>query len=110
MHVVGERYVKVGVVIEIDDEYLVLRIRRTHHGERRRFNADSLALHAAAVVNDDSERNRNVLASENFDLLQLPVLENSERVPVEVSNQFAFLISHAGMQHHQPRIGAKLGK
>ncbi len=85
VNVVGEGHIEKGIVIEIDDEYFVLRIGFAHHRQGRGFYACALGAHAAAVVDHDSKRNRNIFPLENFDLLRLAVLENFEIALVEVS-------------------------
>ena len=55
MDVIRERNVQIRFIVEVDDEYFVLRIRFAHHGKRCGFHARALAHHAAAVVDDDAQ-------------------------------------------------------
>ena len=55
----------------------------------------ALVAHAAAVVDDEAQRNRHVLAPEDLDLLLDAVLEDLEGVLRQVGDQVAALVHHA---------------
>ncbi len=110
MHIIGERDIQVCFIVEVDDKHFVLRIRFAHHGHSSRFYAGAFVHHAAAVVNEDAQRNRNIFPPKNLDGLRLPVFENFESIAFQVGQQLALSIIHAGMQDHQASVGTKLRK
>ena len=78
-----------------------------HQIERGGLHLLAFVAHAAAIVDDDAERNRHVLAAEDLDRLLHAVLKNLEGFLLKVRNQFAVLIENADRQHHQARIGSE---
>ena len=81
--VARERHVDARLVVEVEDEDLVLRIRRARERQRRRLDLRPQRPHAAAVVDQQSERDRNVVAPEERDRLPLAVLVDRERAALE---------------------------
>ena len=70
--------VQVGGVVEVDDEDLVVAVGVLHQRQRRGLHLVQLVAHAAAVVDHQAERNRNVFALELADLLLDLVLVDRE--------------------------------
>ena len=57
------------IAIEINHEYLVLRIAGSHQVQRRRVHAWALQTHRARVIDHDPQRHRNILPAERIDAL-----------------------------------------
>ena len=101
VHVVSERHIQVGIVVEIDDKNLVLPVGVSHQFEGSRFYAGTLSAHAAAVINDEAQRNRYVFAAENLYLLRLPILKDFESTLIEIRYELSLFVGHTSMQDNQ---------
>ena len=109
LDVAGQGDIQIRVVIEIDDEHLVLRVGSSHQIERSALHSLPFFPHAAAVVDDDAERNRNILAAEDLDGLLDAVFKDLERFLLKVGHQFAVLVHNADGQNHQARAHGEGG-
>ena len=69
------------------------------------FHLLALVPHAAAVIDDQSERDRNVLAPECLKRLLDVVLENFKSGPRQIREQPPILVNDARMKYHQARVG-----
>ncbi len=78
LNVTGERNIQVRIVVEVDYKHLVLRIRGSYQIERGGLYPLPFFTHAAAVVDNDAERNGNVLPAEDLDGLFNTVFKNLE--------------------------------
>jgi hypothetical protein len=54
--------------------------------------------HAAAAINDEADRDRNIRVTEMFDALKYAVLENLEIIFVETGDGNTFVIFRGGMK------------
>ena len=70
-----------------------------------------LHLHCkGCFVDDDAERNGDVLPAEDLQLLRFTVLEDLEGVSVQIGQQLASFVGDASVQDDQAGIGAKLSE
>ncbi len=74
----------------------VVFVRCHHQVERGLFHLLALLAHAAAVVDDQAQRNRHVFALEHDDGLRLAVFVNREGRFRQIGYQMAGLIDHRG--------------
>ena len=113
LEVAGEvfavRQIEKGFVIEIDDEGLVFGIGILGQRQTGGFHFGALVPHAAAVVDNQPQRNRDIFAMEARDLLHHPILVNRESLLGKRGHQVAVPIHHRGGADHQTRIRAKYG-
>ena len=99
--------VEVSVVVEIDDENLVVPVGGLDQSQRRRRHLGPLVAHAAAVIDNQPQRNRHVLPLEHLDSLRHAVFGNRKSRLGKVRHQMAGLVHHRRMTHHQARVGAE---
>src|SRR5207249_11664963 len=94
--------IQVVDVVEIDDERLVLHVRRLDKRQGGGVDAGTLLPHAAAVVNHDAHGDRDVGVGEYRELLGNPVLINTETVSPEVVHRTAASpVKHRSVQNDQ---------
>ena len=94
-------------LLEIDDEYFVLRIGGPHQIKSCCRYLGSLIAHAAAIVDHNTERDRHVFTAEKLDLLFNAVFEHFESGLRKIRHQLSAAVGHAGMHYNQTRIAAK---
>ena len=102
--------VQVGRVVEVDDEDLVVAVGSLHQRQRGGLHLLQLVAHAAAVIDHQAERDRDVLALEFADILLDLVFENREGGLRQRGDQMAGLIDHGGVTDHDARIGVEDGR
>ena len=102
-----QRHVEPGLVAEIEHEHFVLRVGRARERERRRLDFRPQRPHAAAVVDHQAERHRDVLTEKQCDRLALPVLVDGERASRQVRHELAATVLHGRTQDDEPRFRAK---
>src|SRR5207248_7376958 len=66
--------------------------------------------HAAAVVDEQPERDRDVVAPEQRNRLAFAVLVHGKRCLVEVGHLGAALVLHGGVEDDETCFGAKRGR
>ena len=108
--VARERHVDARLVVEVEDEHFVLRIGRAHERERRRLDLRPQRPHAAAVVDQQSERDGDVVVPEQRDRLPLAVLVDGERAALERGDELAARVPDRGVDDDQPRLRVKGGR
>src|SRR5262249_36522352 len=99
--------VEVGLVVEVDDERLVVRVGAFDERECGGFDFGALVFHAAAVVDDQAEGYRNVFVFESADLLRNFVLGDGERGSRQTADEVPALIEDRGVQDYQAGIRAE---
>src|SRR6202035_1092440 len=107
LYVIGEFHVQVSFVIEIDDENFVVRVGGFYQIDGGDLHYLALLLHAAAIVDNDTQRDWHVLVLENLDGLFDPVFKNLEGLLLKVHDQLAVLVGNADRQDHPACIGGK---
>ncbi len=105
--VARERHVNPRLVREVEDKRLVERVRRADEVERRGLDASAQRPHAAAVVDEQADRHRDVVAPEQRDPLTLPVLVDAERALVEIGHLDAARIPDRRVQDDETRLDAE---
>ena len=75
---VGEVLVDVGLGAEVHQKGLILRIGELHQVQRRRIHRRTLVVHRAGAVDQNSQRNGQVLMPEAANLLGHTVLKDAE--------------------------------
>ena len=81
-----------GVSLKLTTKTFVVFVRCQHQIERGLFHLLALLPHAAAVIDNQAQRNRHVFALEQRDVLRLAVLKNREGGFRQVGHQMAVLI------------------
>jgi hypothetical protein len=105
--VTRQRDVDSRLVGKIEHEHLVLGIGRADECERRRFDPGPQCAHAAAVVDQQTQRYGNVIPAKQGDRLPFPVLVNAERASIEIRHQFAAVVLDHRLEGHEPGLRAK---
>src|SRR5205807_4828591 len=75
--------------------------------DRGGFDLRALGTHAAAVVDQQPERNGDIVLVEQHDRLTLAVLQDRERVAGESRHQLTAGVPHRGFDDDEPGFGAK---
>ncbi len=102
-HVARQRHVDARLVVEVDHEHLVVRIRRARERERGGLDLPAKGAHAAAVVDEHAERHGDVVAPENLDRLTFAVFVHRERITIEGRDDLAAAVSHRRMNDDKAR-------
>ena len=100
----GEILFEVRRVVEVHDEGFVIGIALTHKRKRRAVHALALIAHAAAVVDDQAEAQRNIFVLERLDRLQNFVFENLKILFRQPVNRTAFPVEHGNGQLYFERF------
>ena len=77
--------------------------------ERRGFHLRPERPHAAAVVDEQSERDWNVVAAEQRDRLPLAVFVHRERAALEAGHELAAPVPDGGVENDKACFGAEGG-
>src|ERR1035438_2241006 len=96
--------IEIKVVVKIYDEGFVLRITVLNEGQGSLVDAWALVSHAAAVVDDQTHADRNVLALEDREFLLGFILEDAEIILAQTFDEFAAIIEHGGVQNDEVDI------
>src|SRR5207245_5810616 len=104
-----EGHVQARLVAEVQHEHLIVGVRGAHQREGGRLHLRALALHAAAVVDQDAEGDGHVVAVEDGEGLALAVLVDRERAAVEVLDHLPARVLHRGLEDHEADLGAEDG-
>ena len=96
-HVAGERTVEEALVIEIDDEDFVFRIRRFDEIDSGGIHLAALIPHASAVVDQNAEGDGDVFPPEVFELLQNFLFIDLEGALRQVRDEMATAVQNRGM-------------
>src|SRR6202051_4259422 len=75
----------------MDHEHLVARVAGTGKGQSGRNHIRALRFHASAVIDDQADRDRNILVAKMPDRLQHSVFVDLEIVLVESGNKKLFV-------------------
>src|SRR5262249_24150114 len=112
--VVGEifivRVIEEGLVVEVYNEYFVVLVRILDQRQRSSFDLGTLITHAAAIVDNQAERDWHVLASKRANRLLDAVLENRKSGLREIRYQVPALIQYSRMEHDKTRIRRERSK
>ena len=79
----SEILVKVVLVVEVDDEHLIIWIRRAHQIQGRGVHLLPLLAHGTGVIDHDAHGNGNVFVAERGDGLGMPILVDVEIALIE---------------------------
>ena len=82
-------------------------IRRACECERGRLHLGPERPHAAAVIDEQAKRHRNVVAPEDRDGLPPAVLEHGEGLLTQIRDQLAVAVGDCGVQHDEAGLGAE---
>src|SRR5208337_1987853 len=104
IHRTGEIGNFLRLVGEGDHEELVLRVGRLEELNHRFAGALDLAAHAAAHVEDHSNRNRSVFAGEGLDLLLILAFEKVEILAIQTGYQPVQRIGDGDRHQHHVHI------
>ena len=96
--IVGEILIEIIFVIEVHDKDFVPGIARPHQIERSLIHLVPLLPHRSRIVDDDADRNRNVLVMERDDVLRLPIFKHGEGVAVECGDDVLLVVDYRGVQ------------
>jgi len=97
--------VEVVVVVEIDDETLIRRIRGLHERKRGGIHLRTLVPHAAAIVDNQSEADRHVFLFKDGKFLFDLIFKHAEVFLLQPRNKNATVIQHGRMKDHQVHLG-----
>ncbi len=97
--------IEVVVVVEIDDETLIRRIRCLHERERGGVHLGTLVPHAAAIVDNQSEADRHVFLFKDGKFLLDLIFQHAEVFLLQARNKNTAVIQHGRMQDHQVNLG-----
>src|SRR5262245_40314290 len=89
------------ILVEGEGEHVILRIARFGEGARRGNHELAIGLHAAAVVNEDADRDRRVLMHEETNGLDLIVFEHAEGLALEAVEISVLFVSYRDIEHNQ---------
>ncbi len=89
------------MLVEIDHEHLVLRVAGAGKRHSSGHHVTHLRPHAAAIVNHQADRDRDILVAEIFNLLQDSILVNMKVILAEARNKVPSVVLHGGVQDHQ---------
>ena len=103
----GEILFEVRRVVEVHDERFVIGIALTHKRKRRAVHALALIAHAAAVVDDQPEAQRNIFVLERLDRLRNFVFENLKILFRQPVNRTAFPVEYGNGQLYFERFDAQ---
>jgi hypothetical protein len=99
VNVVGEGLVEVVFVVEIDHQYLVLRVAGSDQIQGGLVDLVALFPHGTGIVDDNSHGYGNVFVPERRHLLGMIVLEDGESVAAEGCDEPVVLVHGSGMHH-----------
>ena len=99
VYVGSEFLIDEGLVGEVHDKRLVLRIRSLNQIQRALVYRRSLARHGPRVVHHDGDRNRQVSVLKADQRLLHAVLADREIFPFQVGNH-PVAVEHGAVQHH----------
>ena len=95
-----EILLEVGRVVEVHDERLIIRIALADKRQRGAIHAFAFIPHAAAVVDDEADAQRDVFVLERLDCLLDLVFEDLKMVFRESVYGPALLVEHRNRQLH----------
>ena len=95
----GEILVEVVLVVEVDDEDFIVRIRRTHQIQGCGIHLLPLLAHGTGIVDHDAHRNGNIFMAERSDGLGMSILVDVEVALVEVGDDALLVVDDGGVQH-----------
>ncbi len=72
--------------------------------KHRRSHFAKLASHAATMIDNQTHGHRSVFLLEETDILNLPVLKNTETVGRQTRDEIAMRVSYVHRKRHQLRI------
>ena len=107
VHVVGEvpaLQIQVVIGVEVDDKELVAGISQLHESQRSGPHFLSFFGHGSAVVEDQPDRDRHILAAEDGELLLDIVFEDGEVLGFQVGHQASPAVHDGGVQDDQVNI------
>ena len=99
--------VKKGLIVEIDDEHLVLPVRRFYEVHRGGNDLPPLVPHAAAVIDQNSQRHRHILAPKQRQRLPDIVLKYLKVLLKQIRDQTIALVEHRRVQDDKLRVAAE---
>ena len=103
---IGEVFNQFRPVVEADHEKLILGIGGLDELQYRLAGADQLRSHGTGKIEDDSDRNRRVLAGEADDLLAAVVFENLKVFLLQAGDQAVHGIGHGHRDQHHVHVHA----
>jgi hypothetical protein len=80
---------------------------RPHKRERGVHDIIALVRHAAAVIEEETDRGRSIFRLENFDLLFAAVFVNPEILFSQTGYRPPILVEHRNVEHDQIDIDGK---
>ena len=103
----GEVLFQVCRIIEVHDERFVIRIALANKRQRGAIHALALVSHASAVVDDQSETQRDIFMPERLDGLRNLILEDLKVLFRQPVYRPAFLVENGNGQLHFERFNAQ---
>src|SRR5262249_50706585 len=89
--------------VEVDDKNFIVGIRRFHHGQRGGSYAVALVFHTHAVVDHETQRDRNILLAKDGDVLLNVVLIDGKGAFRQSFDDLPRGIEHGNIQRNQVR-------
>ena len=103
----GEVLFQVCRIIEVHDERFVIRIALAHKGQRRAIHALALVTHTPAVVDGQSETQRNIFVLEALNRLRNFVFKDLEMIFRQPVDRPAFPVENRNRQLYFERFDAQ---
>ena len=89
------------MLVEVDDEHFVFLVAGVHESPGGGNHFRNLFPHAAAVIDDQAHRDRNVFVAEQADGLADAVFVHRKILLAQLGSKLAVAVAHGGLQDHQ---------
>ena len=97
------------MLVEVYDKHLILRIAGSGKLCRGGDDIGNLPPHASAVVDDESYRDRNVLMTEQPDLLRHAILVDQKGFLGQIANRLPIVVRYSDVECDQVYVNFKVG-
>src|ERR1035437_9715440 len=95
----SEILVKVVLVVEVDDEHLIIGIRRAHQIQGGCVHLLALLAHGTRAIDHDAHGDGDLFLAERRDGLEMPVLVDVEVALIEAGDDALLVVDDRGVQH-----------